>query len=316
MDDLDFDQPEGPSIDDLQDQWEESNPPEVPKEAPTAEEWNASQRGGDIHPEQSQPKEPQSQQQSQQQQAPDYTDYVPRQALNGVLGELTRVRAEAQYLKQQQEAYLRAIAEKTGAVEAPPDPADIDPVTAITSQLAEIRTTLAQREWHEQQQQVAARVRHTLDADLTQTRQQLPDFDDAFNHVRAKLVESLRVQGVTDPQAIQQAVVNWDARFVQNAVDNGHSPAQALYAFAWQNGFGGRQQQAQAPPSRMDTIQQRYEAAAGVPGGGRAGNAPNGVPRNQRQLASLSDDQHAQLLDGMGDAQADQYLYDLMGGSE
>lgn len=314
MDDLDLnelDRDDGPSIDDLEQQWQQDNPPSRSNEpAPTAEEWRASQRqpaAGDDGVEE----QPQATAQPQYQ-----PDLVPRENFNGVLAELQRVRAEKAALQQQQEAYLRAIAEKTGAIEQPQaQPEDDDPVRLITGQLAEIRTRLEQKDFAEQQARHAQHIRATLDADLQQARQQAPDFDDAFNHVRGQLVQSLQMQGIRDPQQIKQAVVSWDAQFVQRCIAEGRSPAQALYAFAWQNGFQGRPQQAPpAAPNRMQVLQQRHEAAAGVPGGGRAGSVPNGIPRNAKQLAQLGEEQYAALLDGMGDDKADQYLYDLLAG--
>ena len=315
MEDLDLEtMGDGPDIDALEGAWRDENPPEERDNgvSPTPEEWDASQRS-------QRPAEvesaPQPQGYEQQPQAPQeyLPNTVPRETLNGVLQELQRVRAEKAQLQQQHEQYLRAIAEKTGAVEAPQQPEeDQDPVSLITRQLAEIRTWQANQD-HAQQQHIAAqRHREALDNDIRHARENLPGFDQAFDHVTQRVEQSLRMQGISDPAVLRQQMMQWRGQFVAQAIQAGRSPAQSLYAFAYQNGFNPQAAQAPpaAPPSRLDTLQQRYDAAAGIPGGGRAVSAPNGIPRTEKQLAALSEQELAQLLDSMGDG-ADAYLYDI-----
>jgi len=122
--------------------------------------------------------------------------------------------------------------------QAEPEP-DIDPETDPIGALKRMKQEAAEMRASQQQQQYAAYLNQTYVQSAQQFAQQTPDFSDAYRYAINSRAQELEALG-TPRERIGQILQHEEMSLVDQAVNNGMSPAEAIYKFAKARGYNGR----------------------------------------------------------------------------
>lgn len=157
--------------------------------------------------------------------------------------------------------------------EPAPDP-DIDPLGAMMHKLNQLNKQILELQTHQQatvQQQSAAQTfqafKEQVGALRDQFIQQHPDFEAAYNHVRAARVADLQIFGFNQRQ-IDEALFREEIALAESAIRNARNPAEVIYQMAQRHGYVPRTAPAPAAPAaaaRLEQIQAAQAAARTLP---------------------------------------------------
>lgn len=177
-----------------------------------------------------------------QEEAPEEIPDVKQVPLPELLSERKARQLAQQQLEELQTKYttvderLEKINEKLN----PPPSIEEDPFGAlaskqdqITDSVQDIRTQLDESQRQAQQTNLQNQVQ-TLEQNFKAGH---PDYDDAVTHLRSVRVQNYQVMGIHDPIQQEQNLNNELAFIIQNSLQAGKNPAEAVYEISKQAGF-------------------------------------------------------------------------------
>lgn len=188
---------------------------------------------------------------------------------------LRRSLAEEQTRRATVEAQLielrRQFEEKTNPPPQAPDGAT-DPLgllvfqqQALARQMQDLQAKLTQETQNatlkQQFEQFTSSIRAIKDA----YEKTVPDFNDAYQHVRNTRAEDLRMAGMPEA-SINQTLLQDELNIAQNALTNGKNPAEEIYKMAKRYGYAPKAG-VQSPQDKINAIL-AGQAAAKNPGAG------------------------------------------------
>lgn len=136
----------------------------------------------------------------------------------------------------------------------------------LAKQMQDLQTKLTQETQNatlkQQFQAFTESVRAIKDAYVKTT----PDFDAAYQHVRATRAEDLRMAGMPEAN-INQTLLQDELNIAQNALTKGLNPAEEIYKMAKRYGYTQQAGKAQTPQDKINAIL-AGQAAAKLPGAG------------------------------------------------
>lgn len=189
---------------------------------------------------------------------------------------LRRSLAEEQTRRATMEAELinlrRQFEEKTNPPPQAPDGAT-DPLgllvfqqQALARQMQDLQTRLTTETQNatlkQQFEQFTSSIRAIKDA----YEKTVPDFNDAYMHVRNTRAEDLRMAGMPEA-SINQTLLQDELNIAQNALTNGKNPAEEIYKMAKRYGYAPKAANTQTPQDKINAIL-AGQAAAKNPGAG------------------------------------------------
>lgn len=207
--------------------------------------------------------------------APVVAPVVPDPAMPNAEEMLRRSLAEEQNRRATMEAQLielrRQFEEKTNPPPQAPDGAT-DPLgllvfqqQALARQMQDLQTRLTTETQNatlkQQFEQFTSSIRAIKDA----YEKTVPDFNDAYMHVRNTRAEDLRMAGMPEAN-INQTLLQDELNIAQNALTNGKNPAEEIYKMAKRYGYAPKAG-AQSPQDKINAIL-AGQAAAKNPGAG------------------------------------------------
>lgn len=215
-----------------------------------------------------------------------------------------RIQAELQMKQIQQQ-----LEEKTKPVVPAPDPSQ-DPLGAmmhqqnqIAAQLAELQGRLNQTQQDSQLknqfEQFAASVRSIKEA----YEKVVPDFNDAYQHVRNTRAADLRMLGMPEAN-INQTLLQDEMTIAQNALQNGKNPAEEVYNMAKRHGYTPKQATAAGTAqAKIDSIiagqaADKNPGRAGHVGGEITLDSLKAMGHNDLTKVVMDDKQWANLVGG------------------
>lgn len=220
---------------------------------------------------------------------------VPIHALHEARQELREARekwdAEREQLTNSWQQQFHQFAEEMKKPASQPEPEVTDdpddPVGTIMNRLDRLDRGMKKFEdmsVEEQKQAQRAAQQNQLmsfvNQDYQQTKSEIPDLDDAVNHMRDARAKQLRSLGM-GPQAASQQVAQEVNGAIAMALQNNQSPARALYQYA--QGFGYQKAgetpgEASVSSEQIEAVAKGQKAAQNLNGGGDA--APNKITQN------------------------------------
>jgi hypothetical protein len=132
--------------------------------------------------------------------------------------------------------------------QAPPDP-ETDIFGHARHLDQQVRALHEQNQQFTQAQQVAQQRNQLVQgyqADAARLASEVPDFKDAYKFMVESRQKELRAIGYKDPATIAQALQNDELSVVAMAIQNGNSPAEAIYALAQARGYAPQKGQTAA----------------------------------------------------------------------
>jgi len=169
---------------------------------------------------------------------------------------------------------------------------DSDPLGYLEHQLAQEREARARLEQTFQQQthgiaqqQQVAMLANTYKAAADQFKAATPDFLDAYNDLYTKLDQELAMQGMGDPNARRNHLMNTELQFVATQLRMGKNPAQAVYEMAKLRGYAPKAAEAPAAAASEEVELQNKRQQAMSPLSNAAGKAPSNT--TLRDLVNL-----------------------------
>lgn len=225
--------------------------------------------------------------------------YVP---LSELIAERKRRQEHEKALAEQNERWARAderLRLLTEAQQARQQPAEPEPpgpddpigliehtsreLAAFKQQQAEERQR--QQQAYEQNEQVN-RLVGTYRARAEEFRQQTPDFDDAYQHVRAARARQLAVQGFSGDE-LQAVLAQDELSFAARALQQGANPGERLYALAKEYGYEPK------APAQVDPaagIARQADVVARSKSLSQAGGTATSTRMDAKTLANMSND--------------------------
>jgi hypothetical protein len=205
---------------------------------------------------------------------------------NGAL--LERMLAEEQ-------ASRRALEQKLADIEAkfaerlnppaPPPDEEADPLGAMMHQLKQMNEAVASLKAEQTQAQQDALLKQQFDQFTASVRQvkeafekTVPDFADAYAHVRHIRSEDLRAAGVAESE-IPKILLQDELNLAQNSLARGKNPAEEVYNIAKRYGYTPKGTNA-APASKIATL---------LAGQAAAKQPERAAPGNELTLDGLKD---------------------------
>ena len=195
-------------------------------------------------------------------------------------------------LRTQLAAQQQAAANK----EAPPPDPSVDPIGSMMHQLNTLNRQIlglqqgmqnqaAQTQQLQQFQAFQAQVVKMRDSFMATT----PDYQDAYNYIRANRAADLRGLGMAEP-LIERQLLQEEVALAESSINQGRNPAQVLYEASKRHGYvpkspAAAPSPAPAPAASLEAIQ-RAQAAA----------------RNPAAAAPVNNDISVDSLRTMGDA--------------
>lgn len=180
----------------------------------------------------------------------------------------------------QAEAQLAALQAKLDELTKPkpPPPPDrnVDPLGALEHQIAELANSVkAQRERAEADAQARAEREARMEfanrvrAMRNEFAKEAPDYDAAYNHLRATRLEELSLFGL-DQTAAEQQLAQEEFALAAAEVRKGRNPAKTIYDLAKKRGYAAPTAPAPQPKpeDKLATILAAAEASKGVERGG------------------------------------------------
>lgn len=192
--------------------------------------------------------------------------------------------------------------------EPPPDPA-VDPIGALQWQQKQIE---AQRQAAEQQQRSAQEqaVISQIDAGYRRAFSEFstatPDAPEAYQHFTSALGNYFQMLGVPDAQ-IDALVVQEERKLAYQAAQRGQNPAEIVYNLAKQFGYQPKAKSEvetatdEAVEKAEKDIDRRQKAAAAAKSLSAAGGSRGGRMPSMAELASMSDEEFADMRSRMSD---------------
>lgn len=201
-------------------------------------------------------------------------------------------------------ARLEQLMETVGKIAQPPRQAEqapdinTDPVGFFKWQaerqereIAELRAFKQQQEQTGQQRAAEDQFITAYRADAAAFRAKSPDFDPAYEHFMQTVYDMATDAGAT-PQQARQEVLAQEQRLVRTALQNGRSPAEAVYGAAKRWGFQPPAT-AQNGAARMEAIQRGQSAAKTTANGGGGGGKWDNI--TVERLAQMAPEEFARV---------------------
>lgn len=189
--------------------------------------------------------------------------------------------------------------------EAPPDP-KADPIGAIEWQQRQIEL---QRQAYEQQQAtqreraIISQIDNGYRQAFTEFSSEKPDAPSAYQHFTNALGKYFENLGVPEAQ-IDALVVQEERKLAYQAAQRGQNPAEIVYNLAMQFGYQPKAADAgaqEAVEKAEKDIDRRQKAAAASKSLSSAGGSRGGRNPSMAELASMTDEEFADMRSRMSD---------------
>jgi DNA repair exonuclease SbcCD ATPase subunit len=182
------------------------------------------------------------------------------------------------------DALEKQLQEKLTSQTQAPDP-ETDPLGAMMHQLnqvnknvEELQTKLVQEQQNnllkQQFEQFTSSVRDIKNA----YAKTVPDFDDAYSHIRNVRIEDLRAVGVSEAD-IPKVLLQDELNISQNAIQHGKNPAEEIYKMAKRYGYAAKAA-ALSPEQKLVNISKGQSAAR---------QPARAAPENELTIEGLKD---------------------------
>lgn len=171
---------------------------------------------------------------------------------------------------------------------------DPDPLQAMAhnqaltvQQLQALQQERATEQARQQYAQQEAQLIGWAQAETARFNAEVPDFEDAYKHVRQMRGNELAAMGWAPPQVAD--ILKKDELWVlQNAAQTGQNPAEIVYRMAKATGYA---QQKQPAAGKIETLNKGMQASKTLgPGGAKAG-----IPTPE-EIAAMSEDDFAEVM--------------------
>lgn len=213
--------------------------------------------------------------------------------MRGQFGEVHQLKSELEQWRQQKHQQEQQLNDEEAY--------NADPIGYLRNQNQRLQDQLngfsqsqqeayAQQQQAVKQQQMLQNVVTTVRGHEDEYRQQVPDYDDAFNFLQNKRMNDYDTLGVTDPGTKQQNFYQEVLSVSVQALQNGMNPAEVMYKLANQWGFSGTK----AGQQKIESAKRGQKAATTLSQGGGSGNTA-------KSKISLTD------IDNMSDEEFDKY---------
>jgi len=224
---------------------------------------------------------------------------APAPATEGSQADFQRLLLEEQRRFMELEQRLAQIQERLAPpAPAPPPVPDIDTnpfghlmhkIDSIAEELQTLRNGAVKQEQVSEQQQQFNALKSAIQTAKSEFVKTAPDFDSAYQHLRAQRAEDLRDSGVPEAK-IAEALLMDELQVSQVALQQRKNPAEVIYKMAKRYGYQGK------PPAPAAAAPTPEERIAQLQAGQQAAIAPSkGAADGTITLASLKEADDATL---------------------
>lgn len=237
---------------------------------------------------------------------------VPDPAIPDASELLRRSLAEEQNRRAQAEVRLQQIQQELATKTNPPAPAPdaaTDPLGAMMHQLQQVNATVQDLQNKLATEQQNATLKSQF-AEFTNSvrgikeayEKTVPDFNDAYQHIRTTRAEDLRMTGVPEAQ-INQMLLQDELNIAQVALQNGKNPAAEIYNMAKRYGYTPKAVPVGTPAAKIDAILKGQAAAtnpsAGAPPASEITlDSLKNMSNNDLTKVVMNDDNWAKIVGG------------------